>query len=97
MSYEEGDRVSKALASTILWCNGKRYNVSTIDRNSSCMYGGRFAETLVWEYDAALPLDPGKIVYQTECLEGSIVAHQKTVELIYHGELFKSTEEGGDD
>ena len=80
--YGEG---SQKLAQTYVWHKGMRYFVSTIDRDSSSALGGRYAETMVWEWPFGCPR--GSIVAQDEHTEGSLFAHMLMVERIRAGQL----------
>lgn len=60
----------------------KAFYVSTIDRTSSSMYGGRYAETIVWEWDNATK-QRGDIVHMGEGMEGSIRTHFSICEKLY--------------
>ena len=61
---------------------GKRYFVSTINRDSSSCEPHRYAETIVWEWDEKKK-ERGDIVMQGSALENSIFRHQKIVEQIH--------------
>lgn len=67
------------IASTRVWHDGKAYDVSTIDRESSAAlaFGDVYAETIVWEvtHDGRR----GAMLYQDEAARGSIAVHQKIV------------------
>lgn len=70
------------IASTRVWHEGKAYDVSTIDRESSAAaaYGDVYAETIVWEVGP-----DGKRnqqVFQDEAIQGSIAVHQNIVSTI---------------
>ena len=39
------------LIKSYVWYGDKCFFVSTIDRDSSSMAGGRFSETIAWEFD----------------------------------------------
>ncbi len=81
--YGEG---SKSLAQTYVWHNGMRYFVSTIDSDSSSALGGRYAETMVWEWPEGQQ-QRGKFVAQDEHAAGSLYAHTRMVERIRAGQL----------
>ena len=59
------------------------YFVSTINRDSSSMMGGRFAETLVWAFDWDKNERLEKMPWQEEAGEDSIRGHQSMVERIH--------------
>jgi hypothetical protein len=62
----------------------KTYLVSTINRDSSSPYGGRYAETMVWEWDKKnIKRSSDSILMQGESPENSIYTHQKVVERIF--------------
>lgn len=68
---------NKALIQSVVFVDGKQnecFYVSTIDRDSSAMYGGRYAETLVWEFDFNTKVR-GKLVGQEDDREGSLNGH----------------------
>lgn len=67
------------IASTRVWHDGKAYDVSTIDRESSAAaaYGDVYAETIVWEVTQGGKR--GAMLYQNEAARGSIAAHQQIV------------------
>lgn len=69
---------SKTLAQTYVRHNEQFFLVSTIDRDSSAMDGGRYAETLVWNYNLETRLAE-TLVGQFEGTEGTIVKHQQVV------------------
>ena len=73
---------NKKLIQSYVFTEEGAYFVSTIDRESSSMMGGRYAETLVWEWDTE-ERERGGIVAQGEDLEGSIHRHMQIVEKIY--------------
>ena len=58
-----------------VWHNGKRYFVSTIERDSSAIeYPHRYNETIVWEWDD-LESARGEILLMDEDIRGSIKKH----------------------
>lgn len=67
---------------TYVWHGRDCYFVSTIDRDSSSMMGGRFAETIAWAYDWEAK-ERGELLWSDLAYEGSITAHQKMVERIH--------------
>lgn len=88
--------MNKKLAQTYVYKDDKVYFVSTIDRESSSIYGGRYAETMVWEVDPKTnaKLHDLGILYMDEAFEGSIRVHQGTVVKIYeHGDFWNKEEE----
>lgn len=71
----------------------KAFFVSTIDRNSSSMYEGRYAETFVWEWNST-ERKRGGIVNTDEALEGSIRKHILVCEELYkHGRILQDGDE----
>ena len=72
-----------AIANTKVWHEGKCFQVSTINRESSAMYaaGSLYAETLVWELDAKG--QRGSLVGQDEAPQDSIYAHQRMVKRLH--------------
>lgn len=64
-----------------VWHEGKCFFVSTINRESSAMYGGRFAETIVWEYDWD-ERKRGQILHQDEAMEDCISTHLRIVKTL---------------
>lgn len=70
---------STSLARDIVSHGDKQFFVSTIDRDSSAMYGGCYAETMVWEWDSAK--EPGhqrgELLAQDEASEGSLYGHKR--------------------
>lgn len=81
---ETGD---KRLIKSYVWHEGKCFFVSTIDRDCSSMLGGRFSETIVWEWD--WENDKRKhIVYESGSIRGSIKEHQRIcAELFANGKV----------
>ena len=57
-----------------VWHDGKCFFVSTIDRDSSALQGGRYAETIVWEFDWPTQ-KRGAILHQDGHIRGSITQH----------------------
>jgi len=57
-----------------VWHEGKCFFISTIDRDSSAIGGGRYAETMVWDFDWDTD-KRGDIITQDEDSEGSIRTH----------------------
>lgn len=73
---------NKKLIQTYVFTDDGAFFVSTIDRESSSMMGGRYAETMVWEWDGE-SRDRGSIMAQGEDIEGSIRRHMQIVEKLY--------------
>lgn len=72
------------MISTYVQHGDKTYLVSTINRDSSSMFGGRYAETMVWEWDKQnIKRASDDILLQGEGPENSIYTHQKIVERIF--------------
>jgi len=74
---------SDFIAATTVRHGKNFYKVSTIDRESSSMEPGRYAETLVWrldEYCNRIPFESH--IAQSEGPEGSLKAHFDMVEKI---------------
>ena len=65
-----------------VWHDGECFFVSTINRDSSSMIGGRYAETMVWGYDWD-NRKRGGLVGQGEASEGSIYGHQQICKLLF--------------
>lgn len=75
--------MSETLIQSYVWHKSNCFFVSTIDRDSSALAGpGRYAETLVWEYDYE-EHERGQIVGQDEGVEGSIRTHLVIVQRLY--------------
>ena len=70
----------------------KEYFISTINRESSAMYGGIYAETLVWEYDRENQ-ERGDMVGQDEGPRDTIGAHMRMVERIFKTGVCSDPEE----
>lgn len=82
-----------AVALTKCWIEGKKYAVSTINRQSSSMEGGRYAETLVFELDPTTDRFIGRVLFQTEASEDSMYGHDLTVKSLQAGTLFDNEED----
>lgn len=67
---------------TFIWHGEQCFFVSTIDRDSSSDFGGRFAETIIWLYDWAKK-ERGALISQTTDSEGSIREHMRQVAAIH--------------
>lgn len=72
------DRILKSY----VWHGDECYFVSTIERDSSAMYGGRYNETIVWLFDW-FKQERGSILHQGEDCTGSIETHQDIVKTLY--------------
>lgn len=66
--------------------------VSTIDRESSSMYGGRYAETIVWEWDNNTK-NRGDLIHMGEGTQGSIRTHFNICEKLYKDGTMKTDED----
>ena len=55
--------------------DGKRFFISTIDRESSSPLGGRYAETMVWRWDKG-DEQRGEMLSMHDDMRGSIRTHQ---------------------
>lgn len=80
--YQDGDYTPNVpLEKTYIYREGKRWLVSTINRQSSAVlaYGRRYAETIVFEITGDGP-DDLRIVTQTEAPEGSYYGHDMMVQ-----------------
>ena len=68
---EKGDiRIIKSY----VWHEDKCFFISTIDRNYSAMDGGRYAETMAWDFDWGTD-KRGDIIAQGGDIEGFIRTH----------------------
>jgi hypothetical protein len=63
------------VAATHIDAYGRHVTVSTINRDSSAMWGGRYAETIVFDNTT----NPRKILDMGEGLEGTRYTHDKMV------------------
>lgn len=72
----------RAIIQSYVTHKGKTFFVSTINRESSSMLGGTYAETLVWELDEKTG-ERKQLVGQDEGATDSIFAHQRMCERIY--------------
>jgi len=70
---------------TYVFREDKAFFVSTINRDSSSMCSGRYAETMVWEWNSE-KRERGAFVYQAEAPEGSIRKHQEIVVRLHEGD-----------
>ena len=82
------------VAQTHVWHEGACFFVSTINRESSSILGGTFAETLVWKWDEATR-QRGDLIGQTGGSTDSIHAHQAMVKRLH--ETGKPESEDTDD
>lgn len=97
MSYSEEREPNKTLIQTYVFYSSetqgdKAFFVSTIDRESSSMYGGLYAESIVWEWDKATK-ERGDIVHMGEGMEGSIRTHFSTCEKLYKDGTMQTEED----
>jgi hypothetical protein len=65
----------KRVIKSYVWHLDECYFVSTIDRDSSSIHGGRFAETLVWPFDWDARERIGGSSHGEYASEGSIRGH----------------------
>lgn len=72
---------------TYVWHEGVCFFVSTIERDSSSPEGGRFNETMVWEYDFERKERSPLISWQDWAFKGSIATHQRVVEKLFDSGL----------
>ena len=70
------------LIQSYVFRDGKCFFVSTIDRDSSSLLGGRYAETMAWEIDPATK-QRGELIGQGECVQGFIGEHQRACLSLY--------------
>lgn len=70
----------------------KAFYVSTIDRESSSMYGGRYAETIVWEWDNTTK-KRGDLIHMGEGSQGSIRTHFNICEKLYKDGTMQTEED----
>lgn len=70
------------LIKTYLWHGDDCYFVSTINRDSSSIMGGRFAETIVWSFDWEAN-ERGRLLWSDGAGQDSIRSHMKMVERIH--------------
>lgn len=96
MNYSE--EPNKTLIQTYVFYSSetqedKAFYVSTIDRESSSMYGGRYAETIVWEWDST-ERKCGGIVHMESGMQGSTRIHQHVCNEIYkYGKILTDEDE----
>jgi hypothetical protein len=84
------------IAMTRVWYGDQRWEVSTINRESSAAlaHGAEYAETIVWELDA--DGKRGRIVGQAEAAPGEIYAHQRMVERLHLAGTCDNDEDEGE-
>lgn len=70
----------------------KAFFVSTIDRESSSMYGGRYAETIVWKWDNTTK-KRGDLIHMGEGMQGSIRTHFNICEKLYKDGTMQTEED----
>lgn len=97
MSIFDDHIPNKTLIQTYVFCSDehaedKAFYVSTIDRTSSSMYGGRYAESIVWEWDSTTK-QRGDIVHMGEGGEGSIRTHFSICEKLYKDGTMQTEED----
>lgn len=97
MNYSEEREPNKTLIQTYVFFSSetqedKAFYVSTIDRESSSMYGGRYAESIVWEWDST-DRKRGDIVHMGEGMEGSIRTHMSICEKLYEDGMMGTEED----
>lgn len=97
MSYSEEREPNKTLIQTYVFFSNetqedKAFYVSTIDRESSSMYGGRYAETIVWEWDSA-ERKRRSILHMESGIQGSIRIHQHVCAELYEFGKIKTDED----
>ena len=81
------------LIKSYVWHGDKCYIVSTIDRDSSSEQGGRFSETMVWEFDWNKNERGKHIAFSDGGLESHIGRHLKLCQRIFDSGTFEETEE----
>jgi hypothetical protein len=74
-----------------VWHEGKCFFVSTINRDSSAMTGGRYAETIVWNFDWGKN-ERGSIVGQRESYTDSIFRHIKICQMLHDKGIIEEEE-----
>ena len=72
---------TEPLAKSYVRHKGQWYLISTIDRDSSAMYGGpmRYAETMVWLYDYETK-EFGELLWEGEGMVGTTRTHFQVAE-----------------
>jgi hypothetical protein len=66
---------------SFVWHGDNCFFVSTINRDSSSIYGGRFAETIVWDYDWDKK-ERGTILHSDSAGEDSVSTHLRIAKAI---------------
>lgn len=97
MNYSEEREPNKTLIQTYVFFSSetqedKAFYVSTIDRESSSMYAGRYAETIVWEWDKSTK-ERGDIIHMGEGMQGSIRTHMSICEKLYEDGMMGTEED----
>lgn len=85
--------ITKKLIQTHVYTDDGVFFVSTIDRDSSAMMGGRYAETMAWEWDEGKRARGG-LLMQGEDMEGSIRRHMQIVESLHTHGIAATKEQG---
>ena len=81
--------MSDKVIQSYVWHEGKRYFISTIERDSSAMeYPMRYNETIVWEWQEG-EKERGEMVLQDEDMNGSIRKHQEICLRIYENGIVR--------
>jgi hypothetical protein len=73
----------KDLIKSYVWHNDRCFFVSTIDRESSCIDGGRFSETMVWEYNWNTQTRATNIYHQDEDSSERISRHIRVCQILF--------------
>jgi 2-polyprenyl-3-methyl-5-hydroxy-6-metoxy-1,4-benzoquinol methylase len=76
------EHINKTLAQTYVWHGEKCFFVSTINRRSSSLLSGIYAETLAWEWIQETK-QCGRLIGQDEHCQNSIFAHQAMVKRLF--------------
>lgn len=97
MSYSEERDPNKTLIQTYVFYSNEQagdeaFYVSTIDRTSSSMYAGRYAESIVWEWDSTTK-QRGDIIHMGEGMEGSVRTHLSICEKLYKDGTMQTEED----
>ncbi len=75
-----------------VWHNKQCFFVSTIERDSSALEGGRYNETMIWEYNWGTRERADKFFFQSESRRGSITEHLQVCERLFStGSAVEST------
>lgn len=73
-----------------VWHEGKRYFISTIERDCSAIeYPHRYNETIVWEWEEG-KTERGEMLIQDEDIKGSIRKHLEICSEIYEQVIVRS-------